>query len=151
MCLVKHLMERGLEDFFNWYTTESGAPVQVSVLKFELSDIHRQAVRAFLVPRRERLYFQELKKLFWDIFWIESSLAGSLRLFHLHISIPGNDLGLGRRELTAAVDRIPIIPTATTDTGRDLVCTILLRQTGQVYTSCLTLTEAMNRRVAFAP
>jgi hypothetical protein len=110
-------MERGLEDFFHWYTTESRAPVQVSVLKFELSDIHRQAVRAFLVPRRERLYFQELKKLFWDIFWIESSLAGSLRLFHLHISIPSNDLGLGRRELMAAVDRIPIIPTATTDTG----------------------------------
>ena len=113
--LVKHLMELGPDDFFHWYAIESGAPFQVSILKFELSDIHQQAVRAFLVPRRERRYFQELKKLFWDIFWIESSLTGSPRLFHLHLSIPGDDLSLGRREVTAAVNRIPIIPTTTTN------------------------------------
>jgi hypothetical protein len=117
MFLAKHLMELGPDDFFHWYAIESGAPFQVSILKFELSDIHRQAVRAFLVPRKEKRYFQELKKLFWDIFWIESSLTGSPRLFHLHTSIPGDELSLGRREVTAAVDRIPIIPTTTTDAG----------------------------------
>lgn len=93
---VRDFMRQGLQNFLEWYSRESGATVKISVLKLELADTHWQASRAFLVPESERVYFKQLKKLLWDIFWIESSLAGSLRKFMLHISI-------------AAVDATPIV------------------------------------------
>ena len=103
---VKDLLWREAVDFFQWYATESGATIQISVLRFELWDVQRQDRRAFLVPGSEWHYFQQLKKLFWDMFWIESSLNGSLMSFQLHISVPENGLGGWRK---AAVANPPVI------------------------------------------
>jgi hypothetical protein len=83
---VAALMRQTSTDFYKWYTAESEATTRVSLLRFELLDIHINAKQIFLVDGGNLRRFQTLKQSIWDSFWSTLYMNGAPPLFEISVS-----------------------------------------------------------------
>src|SRR5690349_20665351 len=76
-------------DFYKWYMAVSGID-DVSSLRFELTDVHWQSKKVFVVARGNLYDFQVLKQYIWDLFWLTSHTNGTPVRFNIMISAAGH-------------------------------------------------------------
>lgn len=83
---VAALMRQTSTDFYKWYMAESEATTRVSLLRFELLDVHGKAKQIFLVDGGNLRHFQMLKQSIWDSFWSTLHTNGAPPLFEISVS-----------------------------------------------------------------
>ncbi|CAL3972334.1 unnamed protein product [Diplocarpon coronariae] len=87
------IMWQSLPEFYKWFSEVTGT-VGIGAWIFELTDIHWQPEKSFVVPEGSLHYFRTLKQYIWDLHWVASHLSKGLSLFRVSIS----QLPLGQRE-----------------------------------------------------
>jgi hypothetical protein len=80
---VEALMTQTSADFYKWYTAASETDTGASVTKFHLMDAAWYSEGTFLVPGGDLQYFQLLKQIIWNSFWLTLSSNKTSTPFHV--------------------------------------------------------------------
>ena len=119
---VEVLMQTTSTDYYKWYTIESGATTQISLLRFEISDLYWHKRETFVIAAGDLLHFQMLKQNIWDSFWSTFFLNGAPTPFKISVShLCSGVPGYGTRILTrCSTQTTPFLRHSGYSTGRDV-------------------------------
>jgi hypothetical protein len=119
---VEVLMWRTSTDYYKWYTIESEATTQISLLRFEISDLHWHGRETFVIAAGDLLHFQILKQNIWDSFWSTFFWNGAptpfkISVSHLFSGVPGYDTRILTR---CSTQTTPFLHHSGSSAGRDV-------------------------------